>query len=129
MRVSVNVSSFHAFTRAAEIEVSPSSVLPTAAAASGYHGLVAGICVVSALLLVALLVIFRERLAPVTAFLAQARGVIDSVRACLFGANTAPEGGLEMGPVPAADPVPVAAGRNLSDSDRAARQRGLVGCV
>ena len=129
MRISVNVSSFHAFTRAPDIDVSPSSVMPTAAAASGYSGLVAGICVVSVVLLVVLLVVFGRRLGPVVAVLAHARALIDSIRACLPGANVAAGEQMEMGPIPAADPVPVAAGRNLSDSDRAARQRGLVGCV
>ena len=129
MRIAVNVSSFHAFTRATDFDVSPSSVMPTAAAASGYSALVAGICVISVCLLVALLVIFRQYLGPVSELLGHARSLIDSVRACLPGAGTATEGEHEMEPIPAADPVPVAAGRNLSDSDRAARLRGLVACV
>ena len=129
MRISVNVSAFDAFTRAADIEVSPSSVVPTAAAAGGYSSLLAGLCVVSVLLFIAVMVILGQNIGPVADLLAQVNGLIDRIRACFPSAGPADEEGAEMDQLPTTNAVPVDAGRNLSDSDRAARARSLVGCV
>ena len=127
----MNISSFDAFTRAPDDDdVSPSSLAPTASAAGGYSALLAGVCVVSVLLFAALLVILKQNLGPVNEFLAQVNGLFDRVRGCLRGAGDAADGGTEMAQMPAGGEVPVViAGRNLSDSDRAARMRGLVRCV
>ena len=129
MRISVNVSSFDAFTRAADIDVSPSSVLPTAAAAGGHYSLLAGLCVVSVLLFVAVMVILKQNLGPVNDLLANVNGLIDRIRACLPNSGSAAVDEVEMQQHPVDNAVPAAVGRNLSDSDRAARLRGLVGCV
>ena len=129
MRISVNISSFDAFTRAADIDVSPSSVLPTAAAAGGHYSLLAGLCVVSVLLFVAVMVILKQNLGPVNDFLANVNGLIDRIRGCFPNPGSAAVDEAEMQQPPADGAMPVAAGLNLSDSDRAARLRGLVGCV
>ena len=129
MRISVNVSAFDAFTRASDVEVSPSSVAPTAAAAGGYSSLLAGLCVVSVFLFVAVMVILGQNIASIANLLAQVNGLIDRMRACLPNAGSVDEEGVEMDQVPASNAVSVDAGRNLSDSDRAARARSLVGCV
>ena len=129
MRISVNVSAFDAFTQVPDMDVSPSSVSPTAAAASGYSLLLAGLCVVSILLLVVVMVILGQNLGPVNDLLAQVNGLIDRIRACLSNAGPADDEEAEMDQLPASNAVPVFAVRNLSDSDCAARQRGLVGCI
>ena len=129
MRISVNVSSFDAFPRPSDIDVSPSSVLPTAAAVGGHYSLLAGLCVVSVLLFVAVMVILKQNLGPVNDFLANVNGLIDRIRGCLPSSGSAAVDEAEMQQPPADGAMPVAAGRNLSDSDRAARLRGLVGCV
>ena len=129
MRISVNVSSFHAFTQAADVKVSLCSAAPTAAASSGHTALLAGLCVVSVFLFAALMVIFKQNLGPVTEFLAQVNGLFDRIRACLPAAGSAPERETEMNHISAGNALSVDAGRNLSDSDRAARQRSLVDCV
>jgi len=129
MRISVNASSFHAFTQAADVKVSLCSAAPTAAASSGHTALLAGLCVVSVFLFAALMVIFKQNLGPVNEFLAQVNGLFDRIRACLPGAGSAPERETEMNQISAGNALSVDAGRNLSDSDRAARQRSLVDCV
>ena len=129
MRISVNVSSFHAFTQAADVKVSLCSAAPTAAASSGHTALLAGLCVVSVFLFAALMVIFKQNLGPVNDFLANVNGLIDRIRGCLPSSGSAAVDEAEMQQPPADGAMPVAAGRNLSDSDRAARLRGLVGCV
>ena len=92
MRISVNASSFHAFTQAADVKVSLCSAGPTAAASSGHTALLAGLCVVSVFLFAALMVIFKQNLGPVTKLLAQVNGLFDRIRVCLPGAGSAPEG-------------------------------------
>ena len=131
MHISLNISSFDAFTRAPDDDVvGPSSLVPTAAAAVGHSSLLIGVCVVSVLLFVALMVILKQNLGPVNELLAHVNGLIDRIRGCFGGAGNAADGQIEMAQMPAGNELAAdVAGRNLSDSDRAARLRGLVRCV